>query len=125
MNKTTPLETSKLLKEAGFRQDTYFHWKIWIPNEYSGNMDRKLSHAPLIYDEKDRENVFAAPTIDELLEDISNENLLKYWCNITGSNMEDLINIIRNPNRVADCWFWLKKEGLLGGVENEFKALIY
>ena len=60
--KTTSLETSKMLKEARFRQDTEYHFYRMSSNEKPFIGSRDITWQNYI--------IFAAPTTDELLEEL-------------------------------------------------------
>lgn len=130
--KTTTLETSKLIREAGFRQDTEFYYlpdsPVYRPNTvwFKEQLDFKAM--------KNRE-IYAAPTTDELLEElpeiitlkgkgfgssvetkcvlvmgkVNGEWRISYRNQIAHVNREDE----SLPEALAAMWLWLKKEGLL------------
>lgn len=104
--KTTSLETSKMLKEARFRQDTEYHFYRMSSNEKPFIGSRDITWQNYI--------IFAAPTTDELLEELPTNLILQYFDdNYTGMAMGDYTDLFRDPNKLADCWLWLKKEGLI------------
>jgi hypothetical protein len=108
---TTRLETSKLLKDAGFRQDTYLYHvecddgeKNWYQLMQSGE-----------WDDEERE-IISAPTTDELLEELPFQTKIYKGTEnvyiISYSNLKDISNEVL-PEALAQCWLWLKKENLL------------
>lgn len=102
MAHTASLENAKLLKEAGFKQNTIWYWHF---KTYGG------SHINLHNDG----NSCSAPTTDELLEEMNNNHILDY-ANIhddENQSMEYLMNLFRDPNKLANCWLYLKKENLI------------
>ena len=119
MIQTVSLETAKLLKEAGFRQDTEM---FWYPNPNGTTWDYilvtkdfKRVSGGLIYT--------AAPTTDELLEELPsrlNEHsgvLLIFketdaYEVCYGGHDNRFINVSL-PEALAQCWLWLRKEKLI------------
>lgn len=124
MIKTTSLETSKALKEAGFRQEDITYWwhdynvhndGLSVKNYYL--MNEKPTHSGLAKD-------YAAPTTDELLEELPKDTeickrLSNYFivnCEVDAKGPTWLHVRFDNeslPEALAQCWLWLKKEGLL------------
>lgn len=125
---TTSLETSKLLKETGFRQDSYFQWEQSLVK----NEEKKWV---ISYSKEDRivYGKISAPTSDELLEDLpyriihENEDcilkvakdkegyLVYYVKDYYGDEMEipaKFMNFLL-PEAVAQMYLWLRKEGLI------------
>lgn len=119
MIKTTTLETSQLLRDAGFRQNfTYFYYrKMWNPTSVGDGEYYPLRTYDEI-DEKDAEYAYAAPTTDELLEDITDKDLLEYYArNIEGETIGDLnvflssiMDMVRDCDKLAHCWLWSRKD---------------
>lgn len=123
--KTTSLEISKLLKEAGVRQDTEFKWSEKLfhrPNELNivlHKSDARPSESVLL---------FAAFTTDELLEElpyrIGGDNFILDL--VIHKNSEGFTVGYRGfpdkkntwfkheslPEALAQMYLWLKKEGL-------------
>lgn len=132
--KTVSLETSKLLKEKGFRQDTQWYWieehQFNQHKIYSIELLCQLSSSELIH------KSFAAPTTDELLEELpcvivkeqEPKKDVNCWLQIdkTGDT-EYLVRYVHSqselcsyngeslPEALAQMWLWLKSEGLLEG----------
>jgi len=122
--KTVSLETAKLLKEAGFRQEGGWYWtqhkvdtKNCILNLGKFNPDGCFHN-------------FYAPTTDELLEELPYRiNYQSHWgyLSIDKTNTPEYIVGYRGeghktlwakeigtlPEALARMWLWLKKEGLL------------
>jgi hypothetical protein len=67
--KTVGLETAKALKDAGFRQDSYF-WYEENPRPLEQRTDSELPHILFVNKSPGIGKVYAAPTSDELLEEI-------------------------------------------------------
>lgn len=130
--KTVSLETAKALKDAGFRQDTYFYWNHVMVNN-RGKLEWQLDYRKI----GDRNNI-PAPTTDKLLEELpcqfkyggawfdlqitkwpkeykvqyvefyfNDDNLLEISDSLCEFKVESL------PEALAQMWLWLKKEGLL------------
>lgn len=130
MIRTVSLETAKLLKENGFRQDAFFHYYFCpegVPETQSTEYEWKIS-AVCGVDSLDDE--IAAPTSDELLEelpDFLNCEALMYWKKMWRGEMcyfaeISLINRKKEsktfsgksmPEAMAQMWLYLKREGLL------------
>lgn len=131
--KTTTLETSKMLKEAGFRQDTYFRWSkpFDVNVNFTGDELEVEAFNWLEYHDMQKSIICSAPTTDELLEELpiggewtghyrhfamwphSKNNWQCAYVLPEGSGyfgwQEDI-----NPVEVgAKMWRWLNKEGLL------------
>lgn len=100
MIKTVSLETAKLLKEAGFRQDTYWHF---VRNLVSGDFPLCINCQGIV-------NAIASPTTDELLECLNNDDLIYKYLESNDMDGTDLIWLMRDPNRLAEAWLWIKKE---------------
>lgn len=127
MIKITSLETSKLLKGAAFRQDTYWQWSCNIKCENNVLNAGRFIHENFI-------NI-AAPTTDELLEELPIR--IKFFDGDIGASLSITLHddgikyfvyYAKNISHVAIChselseslpealaqmWLWLKKEGLL------------
>lgn len=127
MIKTTTIETSKLLKEAGFRQDTEYQYKR---SRNAESMEYFLDNVKLDkkYSDKFNMDILPSPTTDELLEELPCEGG-KYqdWLNISKLDggrgfscvygypeysSEEFVNKSL-PEALAAMWLWLKKEGLI------------
>lgn len=97
--RTTSLETSKLLKDGGFRQDTEFYL---LPDWVGGDGEIRTNTPTDL----------AAPTTEELLEEISNEGICKYALDVLWNEEKSMLyaimNMLRDPNKLANCWLWLK-----------------
>lgn len=135
MIKTVSLEIAKALKDAGFRQDTAFHW-------YGGGAYRtelcygmlKVGGIAMEILDKDMFN-YAAPTTDELLDELPKEVNRESMCyhlriafgNDYGNNVfylgyeedeEYYLDCPLTENKslseaLAQMYLWLKKEGLI------------
>lgn len=68
MIKTVGLETAKALKEIGFNKDTYF-WHI-VPCQSHGMIPWGVIEDKVRAEEWNPEYTYAAPTTDELLEEL-------------------------------------------------------
>lgn len=127
MIRTVNLETAKKLKDAGFKQDTQYYWKINPFNDEwyitSLRMDKRFA-------------AFSAPTTDELLEElpacvvkeIASKHDVNCWLQIdkigdseyyvgyvhSQNVLYDLFNESL-PEALSQMWLFLKKEGLLNG----------
>lgn len=129
MIKTVSLETAKLLKEAGFKQDTYwYHYehKRLKEEDYKECKCEGLNHDDVYYPEESW-NKIAAPSTDELLEELpwhtqiykgTDGNLGQYICHLDARSVigqketkwfyhKDLCEAL------AQMYLFLKKEGLL------------
>lgn len=133
MIRTTSLETSKALKENGFRQDAYFNWLEMITEQ--GGVLRLIPQESLSNKYSDISNYYAAPTSDELLEELPEsvtEHGVRYSMEIVRHKLFDekkfFISYEDNdgcmlrqecsdneslPEALAACWLFLKKEGLI------------
>lgn len=119
---TVSLPTAQLLKEAGFKQDTDFHWRHWSQGgTESGNeviyMKQGLGEMDCW--------LCAAPSTDEILAKLPDEikefdliitksphDFGVCYCNV----MNDLLVSTPNPvlcEALAASWLWLRKEGLI------------
>lgn len=125
--KTVTLETAKLLKHAGFRQDTHFSHADWSVNEGSYQFDETSSFKCV-----GKEFLFAAPTTEELLEDlpVGSELWTGYYRHLAmwphDSNNWQCAYVLPEGSGyfgwqeaktltevLAQMWLWLKNEGLL------------
>jgi hypothetical protein len=121
MIKTVSLETAKALRNAGFRQDC---WYFWGEND-NGFCLHPATDEPYALVGK----WFAAPTTDELLEELPKwfqwQNYAATLHIMVGTEFKWLISY-RSTKHVphstldkelsealAQMWLWLKKEGLL------------
>lgn len=117
---TTSLETSRLLKENWFRQDNISKYHV---HRIDSRGREEWSIEDLYTFPRDKVKKFiAAPTTDELLSDITAEGMLAYYTRLIpdGESIgdlilftKDLLDLCRDPNKLAEVWLWLKKEGLL------------
>lgn len=131
MIKTTSLETSKLLKETGFRQDSYFFWG----KDDTGFKLCPAGHEPYYL----QVEWLASPTTDELLEELpaqlvinkkvcglritkdyhidkNNHSIYQVWYQDSRGNSQSECFISHKLPLIellAKCWIYLKKEGLL------------
>ena len=134
--KTTSLETSKALKEAGFRQDSVWYWIQYEDHtaalQIDGHCQGQECYIPA--DWKLTGYAIAALTTDELLEElpfvIVKENTPKHdvncWLQIEKTDdkeyivhyshsQSDLHEVAREslPEALAQMWLWLRKENLV------------
>lgn len=134
MIKTVSLETSKALKEAGFRQDTSYFW--YTGYEPRGPIyfktDLHLMNIKYIH----HSNGFASPTSDEILEELpssiiwnstepyglriekDSDKYVTVWYyreNHCGESSLDKFGSESLPEALAQMYLWLSKEGLLKG----------
>lgn len=102
--KTTTLPTSRLMKEAGFRQDTIYCYAF--DDGYKIGFTRVSLFG---------QEVFAAPTSDEILEEIpENEHIRLYAIEMElFINKGDILDLFRDPEKLAACWLWLRKERII------------
>lgn len=127
MISTTTLETSKLLRDAGFKQfGIGFAWaKVYRATGWIDEIVKNNFQADIEF--------IAAPTSDELLEELpASIERDKCTCTITitkwnrenqwriaycGGEWEDEDKVSFQadtlPEALAAMWLWLKKEGLL------------
>lgn len=111
--KTTSLETSKLLKDSGFKE---YNSEYYYERAYSVDTGKEVFHlTPQYRTTPSRDYRIAAPTTDELLEVLSDEALLTIINETfpTHDKLGRFFEIIRDPNKLADCWLWLRKENVL------------
>lgn len=110
MIKTVSLETAKLLKEAGFRQNTSMVWRKYQRWLCEDRNNEYIDHGWSI-EELDETS---AQTTNELLDEMSDNHILDYCNSDDGKHTQNyLMNLYRDPNKLAECWLWLKKEGLI------------
>lgn len=119
------LETSQLLKECGFPQDSYFQW-IFIHSA----VNPEYNHWELLDKEhvlyiKDADIQYACPTSDEILELLPNE-LGEFYLSITkmnkgtysvgyyfeNSTKQDFGNKSL-PEAIAQMYIFLRREKLI------------
>lgn len=111
---TVSLETAKMLKEEGFRQDAIFNW--CIPQSEFRCQD---PHVPHQFDCMTNKKLCSAPTSDELFEElpmaIEINKGLKYRVSYYMSFKRDNVSFLREslPECLAQMWLWLKKEKLI------------
>lgn len=110
------LETCKMLKDAGFPQETCFCW-CW--DDFGSYLDNQLK-LPF-------ENSAAAPIATEILDKLPNDvllwkddNALEYFCEykdlIEQEENRDVVETLRtsNTNPATACaLMWLRKENKL------------
>lgn len=133
MTKTTSLETSRLLQESGFEVETERRWVHFKAKKTV--MESKIDNWKVVNEDWDAARLgYAAPTTDELLEEIP-------WRINDNHNPSDLmitrgpknftvryVNAFKIPFRstpdrgfvnenlcecLAKCWLYLKQQGLL------------
>lgn len=123
---TVTLETAKLLKENGFPQITDLFW-----TDIDG-ISQVTEMRGIIHDD------FAAPTSDEILEELPSFLTINtgaqfdliirkdlYVYTVSYQHPSTDIYVFDNKlfvnkslsDTLAQMWLWLKKEGLLGGRE--------
>jgi hypothetical protein len=128
MIKTVTLKTAEELKEAGFPREAYFSW---ISDDEG---DWHLSESSLLSEEEIKEYAYAAPTAEEILEQLpffikTKENQIYYLSikiTMKGDRKQYLVEYlgyvwgIKQDNGLellaeaaAKMWLYLKKEGLL------------
>lgn len=110
-NLTTTLEKSKELKLAGWSKECKF-----VYHKIKG-FGRKTYVLLRMWNYNDGSlvlNEWPAPTINELLEEMDNNNILDY---LTRQNnvaiVYGLIDLFRSPDKLADVYLWGRKEGLI------------
>jgi len=127
MIKTVSLKTAKLLKEAGFPQETALFYRV---DEFGNVFERNANEDPLKMQKVLGTNIYyAKPTIDELLEELP-ESLIqdgylammkiirtpsKEYFVTYQSSREDRGTVENEslPEALAQMWLWLKKEKLI------------
>jgi hypothetical protein len=103
INITTTLEKSKELKLAGWNKPTkFYHANIFNRWEVIANDNNFIEYGC---------ERISAPTITELLDELDN-NVIRCYV-IHGFKELDDLNLFRSPDKLADCWVWAKKEGLI------------
>ncbi len=128
--KTVSLKTARLLKEAGFRQDSEYAW-MWLEDETTDDLEDKhiLLHLYEIEHMALDRVFYSAPTTDEILAELPKKILtynLRIGCGesynpfyVKFVDDEDVYighPMIENeslPEVLAAMYLWLKKEGLL------------
>lgn len=132
MIKTVSLDMAKLLKENGFRQDTSLIWAkpFDINNNFTGDELEVETNDWLRYQGMQHAIFCAAPTTDELLEELPEEieTIAKGSLTINKLNnkyevlyddgLERLVCLMICTNEslseaLASMWLYLKREGLL------------
>lgn len=116
--KTTSLETSKLLKEAGFRQDTFFRHYLHKFEDTAVNTIPDPIFYPSEYWEE-----YPSPTTDEILEELIGERQVKitwmsryeHWLVSFRLDVDEFKGFENKslPEALASLWLWLKKENLI------------
>ena len=124
--KPVSLQTAKMLKESGFRQDSPFNWV-----EYSSEFMPKVCFAEYGIDNIRHIKICSAPTTDELLEEIPyalRYDDADYWFQIQKLKHESydvrysdwqhmkvkkMFQDESLPEALAQMWLYLKKENLL------------
>lgn len=126
MIRTTSLETSEKLKEAGFRQDTYFrHYEHPESDSFLVEPHGFIGDGLVV-------ELCAAPTTDELLEELPRDirdaknkcqTPLRIYCG-PGKDYSVEYHLTFNApvaqfrhddlcEALAQCWLWLKQNNLL------------
>ncbi len=107
MLKTVSLETAKMLKENGFRQDTNFYYTVFPDGKFVV-MDKVRSMAEKINIETAKEchtneferiygeetRIYSAPTADDLLEELPSRL----------HPLGNFLSIIKQPNEYVVCY---------------------
>lgn len=118
MIKTVSLETAKLLKENGFRQDTSFDW---VEGDMGG-----MSIARIGYESSwsKYHSHCSSPTTDELLEELPVEIFIDERKVLVIGKIKNGYQCAYRPHPIkfenillaeslSRMWLWLKQEGLL------------
>jgi len=126
MIKTVTLQTAKLLKESGFKQNSHFCHYLNKHEDTAINTTADCLFYPVEF-----WDIFSAPTSDELLEEIPYGlrcTDCDYWLNIQKSRFDTYdvrytdafhnnVKIIEQgenlPEAIARMWLCLKKEKLI------------
>lgn len=108
------LEIAKELKLAGWKKETEFWWA----KDEKGIVSSKDRPWMLTYTNKEHQadfvTYFPAPLATEILEDIDNEQIVKYvykFCPMTKVWLVFLSDILKDVNEIAKMCLYLKKEG--------------
>lgn len=118
MIKIVSLETAKLLKESGFRQDTLFSWsRTHVENPYILGVGVLQPWETL-----DKEHCISSPNTDELLEELpigitiekySSKGEIRFCVREVETRVNHSSHNESLPEALASMWLWLKSEGLL------------
>lgn len=96
--KTVSREVSQRLKDAGWEKETDFYWIQYETGEWecayitidSGMLDKTILHAP---------------TLDEVLDDLSYDNLFDAWYSTTDKYLTKWLYItMRSADAAAEVW---------------------
>ena len=109
--KTVTKEWSQKLVDAGWVKETYFSWYYTTEGEWVVMPTQITAPFGLILH-------FPAQTIDELGEELSYEDLMRYCpkVNSLSGNWQDkaplwLYTTLLDPDRMAEVWVWKMKGG--------------
>jgi hypothetical protein len=113
--KTTSLKTSQMLKENGFRQENIENWWDVVGENERYRLKRANDMDFGYINQKSGEYYwqYAAPTTDELLEEIDNDAISEYAESEDINDWGSIVDLIRDPDKLAECWLYLKLKGLL------------
>lgn len=111
---TVSLQTAKALKTAGFNQNSDFAYSC---NHFDEAMAINKGDAYSVHYKPSYRRDFAAPTTDELLEEliagIQITKHAKLYRVVKGGRSSYGFTNESLPEALAEMWMWLKKEGLL------------
>jgi len=113
MNKTVSLETAKLLVEKGIdlsKETKYGYAELCaVKIELIEIKDIKDY---IFWQNHKVTNLFAAPDIPELLAELSNKDILDYvnQQEFFDQTMGEYINLLRNPDRLAQALIWVRSK---------------
>lgn len=111
--KTVSLQTAKALRNTGFPQQSSFAYCLHATTGGGEYVHRVWDGQGLTSCGTQSEKVYA-PTTDELLNEITNNQILQFHDDATpGLPVGDLLDLFRDPEKLAECWLWLKREGVL------------
>lgn len=106
----TSLKVSKKLVEAGWKKKTKFWWVYgdddkWCIFDFKPSKLVFFNHIPKHY---------PAPLVSELLQGLDNDNLWNCFVFLRDKwDRDNLIDVIRSPDKLAECWIWAKENGLI------------
>ena len=102
------LEMAKrLVKEGWDKKTTFFHI-----NYYPKKFPKKGWHIRYIREiEYDAQSeIYSSPLISELLEELTNNEIMDYTNKMEKTTQGEFMNIFRNPDRLAEIWLEAKGE---------------
>lgn len=130
---TTTLETSRLMKEAGFPQETRLYWGNTIHSDGTISIinlfERNQKDIPMMYPfrmvdeiysfrQSEFNELYAAPTTDEILAELPDGiriNKLRSFYFVAVDKWSGSDTVL--PEVLAKMWLDLKSQGLLKGGE--------